>query len=84
MPRVQENQANMTTLFSACSIFLHLQASEQQVIDTTGSLSPLKTPETNKEGDDTKSFDCRKTATPNVSEIPTEDVPEKVNYPLLA
>ena len=48
------------------------------MIDTTGSLSPLKTPETTmKDMEDNKSMDP-KTATPNVSEIQTEDVPEKV------
>ncbi|XP_053402100.1 hydrocephalus-inducing protein homolog isoform X11 [Mercenaria mercenaria] len=49
---------------------------EGEIIDTTGTLSPVKSPETTKEADDNKSVD-QKTGTPNVSEMPSEDVPEK-------
>lgn len=50
---------------------------EGEIIDTTGSQSPVKSPETTKEPEDNKSVD-QKTGTPNVSELPSEDVPEKV------
>lgn len=41
-------------------------------------MSPVKSPETmTREVDDNKSME-QKTATPNVSELPPEDAPEKV------
>ena len=40
-------------------------------------MSPVKSPDTTKDADDNKSIE-QKTGSPNVSEMPSEDVPEKV------